>query len=97
MKIGPDEVRHVAKLAELAVPEDQLGRLASELERIVDFVEQLGDDGATGDPVVIGPAQLTLREDVIDPTPLARSVAEIAPDFRNGFFSVPRLGGMGEE
>ncbi len=97
MKIGPDEVRHVAKLAELAVPEEQLGRLASELERIVELVGQLGDDGTAGEPVVIGPARLTLREDVVNPTPLAVPVADIAPDFRNGFFSVPRLGGMGEE
>lgn len=96
MRIGPEEVRHVARLAELAVPEDQLGRLAAELERIVEFVEQLGE-GGDSEPVVIGPATVALRDDVPDPVPLSRSVAEIAPDFRDGFFSVPRLGGMGEE
>jgi aspartyl/glutamyl-tRNA(Asn/Gln) amidotransferase C subunit len=97
MKIGPDEVRHVAMLAELAVPETELGRLASELERIVEMVGRLGEDGDPGDPVVLGSHRLTLREDVVNPTPLRRTIAELAPEFRNGFFSVPRLGGMGEE
>ncbi len=40
MKIGAEEVRHVARLAELAVAESELERLAGELQGIVSFVER---------------------------------------------------------
>ena len=41
MSIGRDEVRHVARLAELAVDEADLDRLVEQLGRIVDYVAQL--------------------------------------------------------
>jgi aspartyl-tRNA(Asn)/glutamyl-tRNA(Gln) amidotransferase subunit C len=99
MKIGADEVRHVAQLAELAVAEDDLSLLATQLEGIVNFVAQLGEvvvDDAAGD-VVVGPSEVRLREDIVNPIPLARGPADFAPAFQHGFFVVPRLGGMAEE
>ena len=41
MSIGRDEVRHVARLAELAVPEEELDNLVRQLNRIVDYVAAL--------------------------------------------------------
>ncbi len=38
MSIGRDEVLHVAKLAELAVRENELRRLVEQMNRIVDYV-----------------------------------------------------------
>jgi aspartyl-tRNA(Asn)/glutamyl-tRNA(Gln) amidotransferase subunit C len=99
MKIGADDVRHVARLAELAVTDADLSLLATQLEAIVNFVAQLdevGDDGTLG-AVVVGPQELRLREDIVNPIPLARGPAEFAPAFQQGFFVVPRLGGMAEE
>lgn len=98
MSIGRDQVLHVARLAELAVPEEELGRLVDQLNRIVDYVAQLdqvpADPGA--EPFVPGPAAAALREDVPGPVPLARPPAAIAPEFRDGFFLVPRHGAMEE-
>ena len=98
MTIGVDDARHVARLAELAVPEAELPLLASQLERIVAFVAQLGDAelGEGAEPVVMGPARTPLREDVVAPVPLARPVASIAPEFVDGLFVVPKLGGLAE-
>ena len=45
MSIGRNDVLHVAKLAELAVREEELDRLVDQLNRIVDYVAQL-DRGA---------------------------------------------------
>ena len=98
MKIGEDEVRHVAKLAELAVADDDVPLLAKQLAGIVTFVAQL--DAATlaadGAPVVLGPDQLPLRDDVVNPIPLTRTPAQLAPAFQDGFFVVPKLGGLSE-
>ncbi len=99
MRIGEAEVRHVARLAELAVAEADVPLLAIQLEGIVEFVAQLGEvplPASTG-TVAVGPAQLTLREDVIDPIPLVRGPESIAPVFIDGFFVVPKLGGMVDE
>jgi aspartyl-tRNA(Asn)/glutamyl-tRNA(Gln) amidotransferase subunit C len=98
MSIGRNEVRHVAGLAELAVREEELDRLVDQLNRIVDYVAQLdqvpGDDSA--EPFLPGPGAAALREDVPGPVPLARPPAAIAPEFRDGFFLVPRHDAMEE-
>ena len=98
MSIGRDEVRHVAKLAELAVPEEELDRLVSQLNRIVDYVAQLDQVPADrmAAPFLPGPQSVDLREDVPGPVPLARPPAELAPEFTDGFFLVPRHGAMEE-
>ena len=89
---------HVARLAELAVREEELDRLVEQLNRIVDYVAQLDQVPADrmAAPFLPGPQQLALREDVPGPVPLARSPAQLAPEFRDGFFLVPRHGAMEE-
>jgi len=96
MSIGRSEVLHVARLAKLAVREEELDRLVDQLNRIVDYVAQLDavpTDRMTA-PFLPGPQALDLREDVPGPVPLARPPAEIAPEFADGFFLVPRHGAM---
>jgi len=98
MSIGRNEVLHVARLAELAVREEELDRLVGQLNRIVDYVAQLDQVPADrmAAPFLPGPPSLELREDVPGPVPLARPPAEIAPEFADGFFLVPRHGAMEE-
>ena len=96
MSIGRNEVLHVAKLAELAVPDGELDRLVGQLNRIVDYVAQL--DQLPGDQMagtfVPGPPAVSLREDVPGADSLAQSPVELAPEVRDGFFLVPRHGAM---
>jgi len=98
MSIGRNEVLHAARLAELAVGEGELDRLVDQMNRIVDYVAKLDQVPADrmADPFLPGPAAAALREDVPDPVPLARPPAEFAPEFRDGFFLVPRHGAMEE-
>ena len=58
MSIGRDEVLHVARLAELAVREEELDRLVEQLNRIVDYVAQLDQVPADrmAEPFLPGPA-----------------------------------------
>lgn len=98
MKITVSEVHHVARLAELAVSDAQASKLAVELATIVTFVEQLNElaDDPAAHAVVVGPDALRLREDVVAPIPMAWPVADIAPAMSQGFFVVPKLGGLAE-
>jgi aspartyl-tRNA(Asn)/glutamyl-tRNA(Gln) amidotransferase subunit C len=96
MSIGLDEVLHVAKLAELAVRENELRRLVDQMNRIVDYVATLDEvpPDRIAEPFLAGPQSVTLREDVEGAMPLARPPAAIAPEFAEGFFLVPRHGAM---
>ena len=98
MKIGRDEVLHIARLAEIAVDESELGPLVEQLARIVDYVGQLESAPADGDlqPFVPGPQEVAWRVDEVRPQPLAFPPAQLAPVWRNGFFVVPRLAAMEE-
>jgi aspartyl-tRNA(Asn)/glutamyl-tRNA(Gln) amidotransferase subunit C len=99
MSIGRNEVLHVAKLAELAVRDEELNRLVDQLNRIVDYVAQLnqvpGDRMA--EAFIPGPQSAPLRQDVVEPIPLARPPAALAPEFGEGFFLVPRHTAMEDQ
>jgi aspartyl-tRNA(Asn)/glutamyl-tRNA(Gln) amidotransferase subunit C len=96
MSIGRDQVLHVAKLAELAVEAEELDRLVDQMNRIVDYVAQLDQVGTEPETEAFlpGPSSVALRDDIEGAMPLARSPAELAPEFRDGFFLVPRHGAM---
>ncbi len=96
--IGPTEVRHVAALSALEVPEADLPQLVAQLQRIVAMVEQLNEVPSAGDvpPFVAGPAAAALRDDRIAPEPLAHPLGQTAPGFAEGFFAVPRHTAMEE-
>lgn len=98
MRLSLDDVRHVAHLAALDVPDPELASLAAELDAIVEYVAQLSDlrYPASG-PFLPGPDRLPLRPDLVDPAPLARLPAAFAPEFLDGFFTVPRLAAMEDE
>jgi len=99
MSIGLDEVLHVAKLAELAVRESEFRRLVEQMNRIVNYVATLdevpGDRSA--EPFLAGPQSVTLREDVAAHVSLAHPPSAMAPEFREGFFLVPRHGAMEDQ
>ena len=70
-------------------------RLTAQLDGIVAYVGQLATLGDPGVGAIPVPARAAvLREDRVDPIPLSRPLADLAPEFRDGFFLVPRLPGM---
>ena len=99
MSIRQEDVLHVARLAELAVVEEELPKLVDQMQRIVGYVDQLGgvSPSEQASPYLAGPEALALREDEVRPTALARSPSQLAPEFVQGFFVVPRLGAMEAE
>lgn len=93
MSIDIETARKVAKLARIAVPEEDLPALAGEFNAILGFIEQLGEVDVEGvEPMVsVTPMRLKRREDVVTDGDQQAKVLSNAPDAREGFFAVPKV------
>lgn len=94
-----DDVRHVAKLARLALPPEQLEKFAGQLGSILGYVEQLKQANVEGVEPLAHAVKLTnvLRDD--EPTPALPTalVLQNAPDTDGPFFKVPQIMGGDED
>lgn len=92
-RIDTDTARKVARLARIAVPEDHLPALASELSQILGFMEQLNAVDVTGiEPMTsVTPMRLKRREDTVTDGNMPERILSNAPDAREGFFAVPKV------
>ncbi len=93
MSVDTETVRRVAKLARIAVREDELEPLAGELNTILDWVEQLGEVDVDGiDPMTsVTPMSLKRRADGVTDGDRQGDVLSNAPDAREGFYAVPKV------
>ena len=93
MSVSTEQVRHIAKLARLAISEEEVERLVPELNNILGWVEQLGEvdtDGVEPLATVIE-NKLRLREDAVTDGDCRNEVLANAPDAQHGFFAVPKV------
>ena len=93
MSVNADQVRHVARLARLALGDDEIDRMVPELNNILGWVEQLAEvdtDGVEPLTAVIA-NQLRLRDDVVDDGNVRDDILKNAPDAQHGFFAVPKV------
>lgn len=94
MKITETEVRYVADLANLALGEEEIGRMARELDEILTHVDKLNEiDTSNVEPMaqVLFEAEgtATLREDVERPSLGTATALANAPLKGAGYFKVP--------
>ena len=93
MKITPAEVRTTAALARLAVTDEDVDRLARDLDAILAYVDALAALDVEGVPPMTHAVALDcpLRDDVPGPE-LGTAVALAGAPRRDGaFFQVPRI------
>ena len=93
MSVTPEQVRHIAKLARIAMSEEEVEKLAPELNNILGWVEQLGEvdtDGVEPLATVIE-QKLRLREDAVTDGDCRDAILANAPDAEHGFFAVPKV------
>ncbi|QIL02573.1 Asp-tRNA(Asn)/Glu-tRNA(Gln) amidotransferase subunit GatC [Sphingomonas sinipercae] len=93
MSVTSEQIRHIAKLARIAMSDDELGRLVPELNNILGWVEQLGEvdtDGVEPLATVIE-SKLRLREDSVTDGNCRDAVLANAPGAEHGFFAVPKV------
>ena len=93
MSVSPEQVRHIAKLARIAMSDEELERLVPELNNILGWVEQLGEvdtDGVEPLTAVI-PNTLRLREDAVTDGGYPDKVLSNAPERIGDFYAVPKV------
>ena len=93
MSVSPEQVRHIAKLARIAMSDAELEKLVPELNAIIGWVEQLGEVNPDGvEPLAtVVDQKLRLRADVVDDGNCRDAVLANAPDAQHGFFAVPKV------
>ena len=93
MSVSNEQVRHIARLARIAMSDEEIARLEPELNAIIGWVEQLAEvntDGVEPLTAVID-QKLRLREDAVTEGDRRDDVLANAPDAEHGFFAVPKV------
>ncbi|HEY2671759.1 MAG TPA: Asp-tRNA(Asn)/Glu-tRNA(Gln) amidotransferase subunit GatC [Rugosimonospora sp.] len=91
--ISREEVAHLARLARLAVTEQELDTFAGQLDVILQAVARVGEVAAADIPPTSHSIPLTnvLRDDVVRPGLTRDEALSGAPDAEDGRFRVPRI------
>lgn len=99
MAITANEVKHVASLAKLEFTDEELQKFTSQMDEIINMVEQLGEVDTTDVPVTstVTEEVNVMREDVAvkgtDRTLLMKNV----PEEKDGLIKVPAIIDESEE
>ena len=93
MSVDTATVRHIARLARIAMSDQEIEALVPELNNILGWVEQLGEvntDGVEPLATVID-LKLRLRDDAVTEGDQRDAVLANAPGAEHGFFAVPKV------
>ncbi|HEY0327249.1 MAG TPA: Asp-tRNA(Asn)/Glu-tRNA(Gln) amidotransferase subunit GatC [Allosphingosinicella sp.] len=93
MSVDAATVRHIAKLARIAVSDEEVASLEPELNNILGWIEQLREVDVTGvQPMTaVIPNELRMRQDVVNDGGIRDEVLANAPVAEHGFFAVPKV------
>ena len=93
MSVDIDTVKRVARLARIAVTEDEAARMTGELNTILGFVNQLGEVDVTGvEPMTsVMPMDMRKRQDLVTDGGKAADIVANAPATEENFFLVPKV------
>ena len=93
MAVDETTVRRVAKLARIAVKDEEVAHLAGELNAILAFVEELNEVDVTDvEPMSsVIPMSMKKRQDIVSDGGVAAVILANAPASEDGFFVVPKV------
>lgn len=93
MSVDQATVRHIARLARIAVTDDEARALESELSALLDWVEQLGEVDTDGvEPMTsVVHMEMKKRDDAITDGDYPDSIVANAPEREDHFFVVPKV------
>ena len=93
MSVDAKTVRRIAHLARIAVAEEEVANLQTELNAMLAFVEQLSGVDVEGvEPMTsVIPMELKQREDEVTDGDIADDIVRNAPATENHYFLVPKV------
>ena len=93
MSVDLETVKRVAKLARIAVDDENAGRMQGELNTILGFVEQLNEVDVDGVEPMTSVTDMAMkkRNDEVSDGNIADAVTANAPVSEDNFFMVPKV------
>jgi len=93
MSVDAATVRRIARLARIAVAEEEVEHLKGELNAMLAFVEQLSEVNVEGvEPMTsVTPMEMKKRQDVVTDGDDAEAVLKNAPATQDNYFLVPKV------
>jgi aspartyl-tRNA(Asn)/glutamyl-tRNA(Gln) amidotransferase subunit C len=93
MSVDQETVRRIARLARIAVAEEDVPHLQGELNAILAFVEQLNEVDIEGvEPMTsVTPMAMKKRQDVVTDGGYPDLIVRNAPATEDDFFLVPKV------
>jgi aspartyl-tRNA(Asn)/glutamyl-tRNA(Gln) amidotransferase subunit C len=93
MPVDAETVRRIAHLARIAVADEEVAGLQTELNAMLAFVEQLSEVNVAGiEPMTsVTPMELKQREDKVTDGGIADDIVRNAPATESHFFLVPKV------
>jgi aspartyl-tRNA(Asn)/glutamyl-tRNA(Gln) amidotransferase subunit C len=93
MSVDAATVKKIASLARIAITDEEVAKIAPELDNILGWIEQLGEVDCAGvEPMTAVIANhLRLRDDIVTDGGKRDAVLANAPQAEHGFFTVPKV------
>jgi len=93
MSVDRDTVKRIAKLARIALDEDQIAAMEQELNALISWVRQLHEVDVEGVPPLtsVVESRLKMREDVVTDGGMGADLMKNAPLSEGNFFVVPKV------
>jgi aspartyl-tRNA(Asn)/glutamyl-tRNA(Gln) amidotransferase subunit C len=92
-RITAEDVRKVAQLARLDLPEERIATYTGQLERILEYVAHLQQVDTEGVPPTTRAVEVVnvTRDDRVEPTSVREELLNQAPLREGDFYRVPRI------
>ena len=92
-RISKEEVSKLAKLAKLKLNEEQIDNHATQIEKILDYINQLEKIDTTNIPCTTRAIEVInkFRSDVKDTYKSREDILNLAPSREDDFFKVPKI------
>jgi aspartyl-tRNA(Asn)/glutamyl-tRNA(Gln) amidotransferase subunit C len=86
-------VARIARLARIAIPDEELAPLATELSHILEWIEQLNevDTDGVAPMTSVAAMQLAWRADAVTDGGRPEDILANAPERQGGWFVVPKV------
>lgn len=87
------DVEHVAKLARLALTEEEKAKFAPQLNAVLEYVDELNEVDTTGIEPMAHSIKISnvMREDEVKQEFSREEMLKNAPEEEDGFFKVPKI------
>ena len=92
-KIKADDVKKVAHLARLELPDNLIDTYTEQLEKILGYVAQLEKVDTQGVYPTTRAVEVinVLREDSLEDSTIRENLLDLAPERKDDFFKVPKI------